>query len=520
MTEQDDTIAFFADPRTHGGASVERSDTHGAIVFLAGTRALKLKRAVRYDYMDFSTVALRRQACEAEIRINRRTAPAIYRAAIPVTRDRDGILGLGGAGEIVDWVVDMVRFDQAGLFDRLAVRGALDDALAVALADTVAGFHDQADAAPGFGGAAALAATIAGNARELGRHVGTVFAADAVARLEDASRRALAHRRDLADRRRDRGRVRRCHGDLHLRNVLLIDGRPTLFDAIEFSDAFVCIDVVYDLAFLLMDLWHRELRRAANLVLNRYLWRRSDAEALALMPLFLALRAGIRAHVTATAAVRQPIAARTTFDEEARANLALANAALAPPPPILVAIGGLCRAAVNRHWRALAPAIGPAPGAVVVQTDTIRKRLWGAALTDRLPAAAYAPAMSERTYAAVRAEAVTVLGAGHAAIVDAVHSRRDERAAVADLARRAGVRFLGLWLDAPRPAMAERLDARRSDVSDATPQVLAQQLTYDLGAIDWHRIDATRPTAAVAAEAASLIGCASEAPRVHYGTGD
>lgn len=322
MTEQDDTIAFFADPRTHGGASVERSDTHGAIVFLAGTRALKLKRAVRYDYMDFSTVALRRQACEAEIRINRRTAPAIYRAAIPVTRDRDGILGLGGAGEIVDWVVDMVRFDQAGLFDRLAVRGALDDALAVALADTVAGFHDQADAAPGFGGAAALAATIAGNARELGRHVGTVFAADAVARLEDASRRALAHRRDLADRRRDRGRVRRCHGDLHLRNVLLIDGRPTLFDAIEFSDAFVCIDVVYDLAFLLMDLWHRELRRAANLVLNRYLWRRSDAEALALMPLFLALRAGIRAHVTATAAVRQPIAARTTFDEEARANRA------------------------------------------------------------------------------------------------------------------------------------------------------------------------------------------------------
>ena len=520
MTEQDDTIAFLADPRTHGGAPVERIDTHGAIVFLAGSRALKLKRAVRYDYMDFSTVALRRQACEAEIRINRRTAPAIYRAAVPVTRGRDGTLGLGGAGDVVDWVVDMVRFDQAGLFDRLAVRGALDDALAVTLADTVASFHDQAEAAPAFGGAPALAATIAGNARELERYVGTVFAADAVARLEVASRQALARHRDLAGRRRDRGLVRRCHGDLHLRNVCLIEGRPTLFDAIEFSDAFACIDVVYDLAFLLMDLWHRNLRRAANLVLNRYLWRRSDLEALALMPLFLALRAGVRAHVTATAALRQPMEARAAFGDEARAYLALANAALAPPPAVLVAIGGLSGSGKSTLARALAPTIGPAPGAVVIQTDAIRKRLWGAAWSDRLPPAAYAPAMSERTYTAVRAEAATVVGAGHAVILDAVHARRDEREAVADLAQGAGVRFVGLWLDAPRPAMAERLDARRGDVSDATAQVLAQQLTYDLGAIDWHRIDATRPTAAVAAEAASLIGCATEAPRVQSGMGD
>ena len=520
MTEQDDTIAFLADPHTHGGAPVERIDTHGAIVFLAGNRALKLKRAVRYDYMDFSTVSLRRQACEAEIRINRRTAPAIYRAAIPVTRDRDGAFGLGGAGEIVDWVVDMVRFDQAGLLDRLAVQGALDDALAVALADTVASFHDRAEPMPGFGRASALEVTIAGNASELGRYVGTVFSADAVARLEDASRRAIARLRDLADRRRDRGFVRRCHGDLHLRNVCLIDGRPTLFDAIEFSDAFACIDVVYDLAFLLMDLWHRDLRRVANLVLNRYLWRRTDMEALALMPLFLALRAGIRAHVTATAALRQPIEAQATFGDEARAYLALAAAALAPRPPVLVAIGGLSGSGKSTLARALAPAIGPVPGAVVIQTDAIRKRLCGAPLTDRLPSAAYAPAMSEQTYAAVRAETATVLGAGHAAIVDAVHARRDERAAVADLARGAGVRFLGLWLDAPRPAMEERLDTRRGDVSDATPQVLARQLTYDLGAIDWHRIDATRPTAAVAAEAASLIGCALEEPRVQFEAGD
>jgi cation diffusion facilitator family transporter len=520
MTEQDDIIAFLADPRTHGGAPVERIDTHGAIVFLAGRRALKLKRAVRYDYMDFATVALRRQACEAEVRINRRTAPAIYRAAIPVTRERDGTLSLGGAGDVVDWVVDMVRFDQAGLFDRLAVRGALDDTLAVALADTVASFHDQADAAPGFGGAPALAATIAGNARELGRYVETVFAADPVARLETASRRALAQHGDLADRRRDRGLVRRCHGDLHLRNVCLIDGRPTLFDAIEFSDDFACIDTVYDLAFLLMDLWHRDLRRTANLVLNRYLWRRSDAEALALMPLFLALRAAIRAHVTATAALSQPIEARTAFGDEARAYLALANAALAPPPAVLVAIGGLSGSGKSTLARDLAPTIGPTPGAVVIQTDAVRKRLWGSALTEQLPAAAYAPDMSERTYAAVRAEAATVLATGHAVIVDAVHARRDERTAVADLARSAGVRFLGLWLDAPRPTMAERLDARRGDVSDATAQVLARQLTYDLGAIDWRRVDATQPTAMVAAEAASLIGCALAAPRVQSGAGD
>jgi aminoglycoside phosphotransferase family enzyme len=268
--DQSAVIAFLSQPSTHGGVAVERSETHASIVFLAGARAYKLKRAVRFDYLDFSTVERRRQMCEAEVRLNRRTAPAIYRGVVPVTRS-GAALTLGAGGEPIDWVVEMNRFDQKDLFDRLAVAGGLGLDLMTPLATAIAGFHASAEPRTDQGGKAGMAWVIEGNADGFAEFGRECLDPRAAAGVTEDSWAALHACEDLLERRRESGFVRQCHGDLHLRNIVLLDGRPTLFDGVEFNDQISCVDVWYDLAFLLMDLWRRTLSGHANTVLNRYL---------------------------------------------------------------------------------------------------------------------------------------------------------------------------------------------------------------------------------------------------------
>jgi aminoglycoside phosphotransferase family enzyme len=271
VEDQAEVIDFLSSPATHGGAAVERIETHASIVFLAGASAFKLKRAVRYDYLDFSSVERRRRLSDAELQINSRAAPQIYKRVIPVTRDARGRLALGGDGVPVDWVLEMRRFDQDCLFDRLAERGALDLGLMRPLGAEVAAFHADADRRTDRGGASAIGWVINGNAVAFRDEGAGVLDAQQCAALLSASRAALERHRGLLDRRRADGFVRQCHGDLHLRNIVLFDGLPTLFDAIEFNDDLACIDVHYDLAFLLMDLWKRRLPQHANAVFNGYL---------------------------------------------------------------------------------------------------------------------------------------------------------------------------------------------------------------------------------------------------------
>lgn len=491
--DQSAVIALLADPKTWGAgvSRVERIDTHGAVVFLAGERALKLKRAVRFAYMDFSTAERRRRFCEAEVRLNRRTAPAIYRGVVAVTREADGRLALGGAGEPVDWLVDMRRFDDSTLFDRLAERHRLTPELVEAAADAIADLHVSAEQRTNHGGVAVLRRVIDGNGRELeqlGR--GTVDAAK-VAELRRESLAQLDRNAALIESRRQAGLVRQAHGDLHLHNICLVDDRPTLFDCIEFNDDFAVIDILYDLSFLLMDLEHRGLRPLANRVLNRWLTRLGDLAGLALLPLYLSSRAAIRAHVSLSMAEVQPDAsAATALRAEAAVYLDSALAYLRPLPPVLIAIGGLSGSGKSTLARALAPEIGPSPGAVVARSDLIRKELLGVPATWRLGDEGYTPEVTNKVYAEMRARAEATLAAGHAAILDAVHARPAERDAAEAIARRAGVPFRGLWLDVPAEVMAQRIAARRADASDATVTVLERQLGYDTGAITWTRLPA------------------------------
>ena len=504
--DQSDVVAFLESPAAHGGAPVERVDTHASIVFLSGDRALKLKRAVRYDYLDFSTADKRRAMCEAELRVNVRTAPAIYRAVTAVTRAADGVLALGGAGAAVDWVLEMARFDQALLLDRLAERGELALEAMAPLARTIARFHATADRRADRGGADEMRRVVDGDAAVFLEEGGGVLDRATCRRVTHASLQAIERHRPLLDQRRGGGFVRECHGDLHLRNIVLLNGAPTPFDAIEFNDHISCVDVAYDLAFLLMDLWHRRLPHHANAVWNGYLVDTGDVDALPLLPLFLSCRAAIRAMTSVTAAALASNAdARATSQRVAREYLELADVLLRPPRPRLVAIGGLSGSGKSTVARALAPGLGPVPGAVVVRSDEIRKRLSGVDRLTPLDSSGYTPEMSRRVYAALVERATQILARGHSAIVDAVFLQPSDRQALEAAAAAAGFAFLGVWLDAPEDVLVARVEARRRGPSDADAAVVRAQLSRGLGPIGWHRLQAEAGPQAVAAAAAELL---------------
>ncbi len=511
--DQSAAEAFLGAPETHGGAAVQRIDTHIGMVFIAGARAYKLKRAVKFPYLDFSTLAQRRAACEREVAINRRTAPEVYLEARPIVRGADGNLSFGDAGaapeSVVDWVVAMNAFAQDGLFDRMAQEGRLSDALLAELAGEIFRFHDGAEVItrdlPNRGGANGMAVVVEENAIDFAERP-DLFDADVCERLNATSQDTIARLTPLLEDRFDRGLVRHCHGDLHLRNICLVEGRPRLFDAIEFSDAIASIDVLYDLAFLLMDLDHRGMRAAANLLFNRYLARAEEEAGLAALPLFLSARAAIRAKVNAAAAASQAdAAARERLEAEARAYFAAAQAYLAPPAARLVAVGGLSGTGKSTLARVLAPGLGPVPGALHLRSDAIRKALFGVEEEESLPPKAYRPAVSVRVYDEVLRRARVALAAGHAVIVDAVYAKAETRAEVEAVAGDAAVAFTGLWLEARPETMFARADARRADASDATSDVVRQQMGGDTGAIAWHRVDAERPVEEVAAAARRIL---------------
>jgi aminoglycoside phosphotransferase family enzyme/predicted kinase len=504
VEDQTAAIALLGDPATHGGAVVERIETHASVVFLAGERVYKLKRAVRYPYLDYGTVARRRQACRDEVRLNRRTAPALYLGVAPIVRHKGG-LALGALGDeptdAIDWVVVMRRFDQATLFDRLASAGRLDIAMVERAAAAVARFHRDAERHTDVAVTAVLAWVIDDNERGLA-DAGVVAA---------RCRAWLGRLGPLLDGRARAGFVRACHGDLHLRNICMVDGAPTLFDGIEFDPRFSVIDVGYDIAFLLMDLLHRDLAVHAAAALARWIAETDDLEALAALPLFLGLRAMVRAKVEAAAA-RLPGHARA----EPAAYLALAARALDPAPPCLVAIGGLSGTGKSTLARALAPGLGPDPGALVLRSDVMRKRLAGVAVEQRLPPGAYTTDATERVYDRLRTDAARALAAGHAVIVDAVHARPEERTGLEAVAAAAGVPFVGLWLDAPTTVLETRVAARAGDASDADVGVVQAQASYDLGVMDWTRVIAGGDGAATLAAARDALASLGHA-RVGFG---
>jgi uncharacterized protein len=470
--------------------------THGARVFVGPTETIKVKRPVSQAYMDFSTRARRHAACRREVEINRTFAADLYLGLVAITREADGRLALDGDGEVLELGVRMRTFPQTAGLDRIADAGPLDATLAVALGDTIARLHQSAPrAAPGLGRTLEnIRARLFKSAHERRDALG----AGHVDALEAATAALLTRAAPVLDRRRDAGVTRRCHGDLHLGNIVMWRGAPVPFDAIEFDEGLATIDPVYDLAFVLMDLVQRQQQGAATLVLNRYLWRLgADAvqnetwAALVALPLAMALRALVRAVVSVD---RERLAAETTLVapafEEARRYMSCALTLAAPSAPRLVAVGGMSGSGKSTLAAKLAPGLGAAPGAIHLRSDLERKRLFGIEPETRLAAEGYTAEASAVTYATVLQKAEIALAGGHSVVVDAVFAREGERAAIAAVGLRAGVAFTGLWLDAAPATLAARVAGRRDDASDATVNVLARQLERGAGEVGWGVIPA------------------------------
>lgn len=505
--DQRATIAFLLHPESYGSAGpVMRIDTHAAMIFLAGDRAYKLKRAVRYSYLDFSTATKRKAVCDAELRLNSRTAPDLYLEVRSVNRLPDGSLGFG-EGEPIDWLVVMRRFDADCLLEAVAERGALNSALVRDLADNIASFHDRAEAVRVSDGAARVRKVIDGNRESMAALESKALSREASAELHGQSVATLERVAALLDRRAASGHVRHCHGDLHLANICLWQGKPTLFDCLEFDVQLATTDVLHDLAFLLMDLWERGLCVQASLLFNRYLDMREEADGVAALPLFLSMRAAVRAHVSATAAGQaKDEAKRSKKLQAARDYLSAALSFLVRRPPRLIAIGGLSGTGKSTLAGGLAPWTGSAPGARWLRTDVLRKRLAGVEPEADLPAEAYTPERVARVYRRLMEDARTMLAIGQPVIVDGVFADPVERAQIAAVAKEAGTPFTGLWLEAPRQILFDRVTDRSGDASDADKSVVKRQLEYRLGDLmPWHRLDASGSPDNVLAMARTLI---------------
>jgi len=492
---QEDVFAFLGDPKAH--PDTQRIDTHAASVFLQGDRALKIKHAVRFPFLDYSTLARRKAACDEELRINRPFAPQIYRRVVPITRESGGQLRIDGQGPPVEYAVEMTRFDERGTLDHLAEAGPLDSALVNLIADAIAASHKAASRVQGERWVRSIPGLIDNYVRAF-RDAGR-FSPREIDDLATASQSAFSRVRGLLDQRGAQGHVRRCHGDLHLANIVLIEDRPVLFDAIEFDEDIASTDVLYDLAFPLMDLLRYRQQAAANGLLNRYLAVTKDdhLDALAALPLFMSMRAAIRAHVllirhTTDKAKNQKAGnQKATNIENAHAYFELARALIHPPAPVLVAVGGLSGTGKSGLARTLAPFVAPHPGAVVLRSDVLRKQLFGVKETEQLPADAYQAEITERVYAELLRRTEMILSQGHSVVVDAVSARETERAAIRDAARRAKVAFAGFFLEADLATRQSRIRRRVADASDATPEVAGLQETYNIGAVDWTVIDAS-----------------------------
>lgn len=517
MITQASVFAFLTDAATHGGVRPTRIDTHGAAVFLAGNRAYKIKREVTYPYMDFGSLEKRRTAIAREFELNRRSAPSLYLGVGGVKRAGGAlVLDVENAmdGELVEPVLVLRRFDQSELLADLAERRpeAFTPSLAESLADAVIAFHRDAekirieDAAVRFG-------RIIDGIHVDTREIGGPFARDGAAFAEKA-RAQLRPLRSLLNERGRSGAVLRGHGDLHLGNIVLWQGKPTLFDCIEFNEDFAIVDRLYDLAFLLMDLSRRGLVAVANRVLNRWCDAFGDEAALGFLPLALSTRAMVRASILPRQALlaAEP-GARARLSEESFATAAFAMACLERKAPRLVAIGGLSGTGKSVLAAGLAPSLPPLPGARVLRSDVIRKSLHGLAAHETLPQAAYTKEQSARVYTAMIDRARIALEAGRSVVLDAVFADPAEREAAEALAAETGIAFTGLFLTAGLSTRAARVTTRAHgprDASDADAAVARAQESYDTGPLGrWRSVDAAGTPAETLAAAQVYLSAAT-----------
>lgn len=467
---------------------VEYSETPNAYIFLAGPRAFKLMKAKPSSIFDLSTIAARQAACLMELSRSRPMAPTLYRGVVRVVRDDDGHLVLGGDGTVVDWLIAMNRFDQNALFDRRYKSDSSDHEGMMQLADIVAYFHVTAPRDYTYGG-------MAGIREEIERYVsGTAIPdldqPDAMwEALRQKISQALDKNAELLDARRAKGLVRQCHGDLHLGSICLFEDRPTPFGAAGMSDMLFRIDILYDIARLLADMISRRLYRQSNYFFNHYMDACGGHDGVSVMPLFLAVQS-IRHAVILRESIPYLGHEKKKTETWRRISTLVKQAGnyFIPSKPCLVALGGLSGSGKTHLAREIAPFLGRAPGAVILRTDVMRKRILGIDLDENLDADGYTPSMSGRAYGDLYSVASSILRSGYSVVVDAVCASPEQRQVLENVASSEGAAFWGFWLQAPAELLMKRARKHKDSGWEAM-DILRLQLSRDTGEIRWTRLD-------------------------------
>jgi hypothetical protein len=485
---QDDAARLaqaLCEPRaySHAPARVVHLETHISHVFLTGTRAYKIKKPLDLGFLDFSTLEKRRVACVDELRINRRLAPELYLDVVPITGSA-ARPNVEGKGEAIEYAVKMVEFPQDAMLEQVLARGQLSVDLIDALAEQVAQFHASLPPAGSdteFGTPQSVMAPARQNFEQLRPLLGSAQERAELDALEQWTQAQHAALEELFARRKAEGFVRECHGDLHLGNMVLVEGRVRIFDAIEFSAQLRWIDVMNEAAFLVMDLAQRRRADLAWRFLNAYLERTGDYAGVRLLRYYAVYRALVRAKVAAIRAGQTDLPAqqRGALSDKRRRHLALAHEFAAQARPALIIHHGLSGSGKTTASQTILEHIG----AVRIRSDVERKRLTG------LPAAArtgagvgagiYAVDWNRQTYARLASAAEDVVRGGCVALVDATFLRRADRDAFRALAARLDVPFgIAEFTASPavlRSRIATREGAQR-DASEATLEVLEHQL--------------------------------------------
>ncbi len=481
----DQLIAALRAPQryAHAVQRVELLQTHISCVLLAGDYAYKIKKPVNLGFLDFSTLAARKRYCEEELRLNRRTAPGLYLEVLPISGSATAPR-LGAGGPAIEYALRMRRFSQHALLDRMARDGELGSAHIDALARGIAAFHAhiaRAGAESELGSSGHILAQALQNFEQMLLLIGAKAEGEQLARLRDWTVNEHASLAEVFDARKRAGWVRECHGDLHLGNIALLDGVPTPFDGIEFSEDLRWTDVMNEIAFLMMDLFDHRLPRLAWRFLDAYLELSGDYAGMRVLRYYLVYRALVRAKVACLRAHQPGVAAgaRGGLEREYRRHLRLARRLATSGGAALLIMHGLAGSGKTTAARSLQEALG----AVRLRSDVERKRLHGLESLERsasgLNAGMYAPGASERTYAHLAELARAILAARYPVIVDAAFLKRAQRERFAELARSAGAGFLIAACSASEATLRARVALREraaSDASEAGLAVLEQQI--------------------------------------------
>lgn len=466
-------------------APITLLQTHISYVLLTGEYAYKVKKPANFGFLDFTTLDKRQHFCQEELRLNQRLSPELYLAVLPIYQTPPETYQFTpiDTGEIAEYTVKMRQFPQEGLFSALFQQGQLTQAQMETLGQQVAVFHAQAatnEAIAAYGSLAAVQQVDENNYSLSEQFIGQSQTQEQFEQTRTFTRGIFAEHPDWFAARQATGKIRECHGDLHLNNICLYNGAIQVFDCIEFNHEFRNIDCLYDVAFMVMDLEFQGRRDLANRFLNTYLEQTGDYDGAVLLPLYLSMRAYIRGNVNSLALNDPAIAPeeKTAFLERAKAYYTMAWDYTQRPRGAIYFMVGVSGSGKSTVARELAQRLN----AIHIRSDAVRKHLAGIPLLERGADATdfgggiYTPEMTAKTYDQLQSLGLQLAAQGWTVILDAKYDRRDLRQSLITAAQTANIPMTVLNCVAPVEVIRDRLQQRQGDIADATAEILEAQL--------------------------------------------